>query len=84
MSPKCPLQCFDILQQFDVKKITKGSPFYIFRHYATYRRLQKKFEENFLKIVSSIFGFWEVLLSPVVGKVVFESHGYPLMYNLAL
>ena len=42
--------------RMDVQKIPKGSPFYIFRHYATYRILQKKSEKigNFF---SSIFSF---------------------------
>ena len=31
----------------DVQKIPKRPPFYIFRHYATYRKLQKNFEQSF-------------------------------------
>ena len=44
----------------DVQKIPKRPPFYIFRHYATYR-----------KLFSQFLVFWELLLSPVVEKVVF-------------
>ena len=43
---------FDILQQNRCSKNPKASPFYIFRHYATYRKLQKNFEFFF-----SIFSF---------------------------
>ena len=32
--------------RMDVQKIPKGALFYIFRHYATYRRLQKNFEKK--------------------------------------
>ena len=37
---------FDILQQNGCSKNPKASPFYIFRHYATYRKLQKNSEIN--------------------------------------
>ena len=41
----------------DVQKIPKRPPpFYIFRHYATYRKLQKKFEKKF-GFFFSIFSF---------------------------
>ena len=40
----------------DVQKIPKRRPFYIFRHYATYRKLQKNFEKNW-EIFFSIFSF---------------------------
>ena len=40
--------------------------FYIFRHYATYWKLIRKFFSQFIV-------FWELLLSPVVEKVFFES-----------
>ena len=43
---------FDILQQDGCSKNPKASPFYIFRHYATYRKLQKNLEKN------SEFFFW--------------------------
>ena len=33
--------------RMDVQKIPKRPPFYIFRHYATYRKLRKKFEKKF-------------------------------------
>ena len=49
----------------DVQKNPKGSLFYIFRHYATSRGLQKNSPQFSV--------FWEVL-SPVVEKVVFESY----------
>ena len=39
----------------DVQKITKRPPFYIFRHYATYRKLQKNFEKT--EFFFSIFSF---------------------------
>ena len=52
----------------DVQKVPKIPLFYIFRHYATYRKLQKKSGIFFQFLV-----FWELLLSPVVEKVVFES-----------
>ena len=53
---RVPLQFFDILQQNGFSKIPKGSPFYIFRHYATYQRL-KKIEKKFGKICSLKFSF---------------------------
>ena len=40
----------------DVQKIPKRPPFYIFRHYATYRKLQKNSEKKF-GIFFSIFSF---------------------------
>ena len=42
--------------RMDVQKILKRPPFYIFRHYATYRKLRKKFEKKF-GIFFSIFSF---------------------------
>ena len=42
--------------RMDVQKIPKRSPFYIFRHYATYRKLHKNFEKN-SGIFFSIFSF---------------------------
>ena len=43
MSPKGPaFNFFDILQQNGLSKNPKWSPLLDFRHYATYRRLQKK------------------------------------------
>ena len=50
--------------RMDLPKIPKRPPFYIFRHYATYRKLQKNSKSFFLV-------FWELLFSPVVEKVVF-------------
>ena len=47
---------FDILQQNGCSKIPKASPFYIFRHYATYRKLQKNFEKK-IRIFFSVFSF---------------------------
>ena len=52
--------------RMDVQKIPKRPPFYIFRHYATYRKLQKNSD-----FFSQFLIFWELLLSPVVEKVVF-------------
>ena len=52
-----PINFLIFCNRMDVQKITKGPPFYIFRHYATYRRLQKKFEKKFRKFFSSIFSF---------------------------
>ena len=43
-----PPSIFDILQQNGCSKNPKGSPFYIFWRFATYRRLQKKSENFFL------------------------------------
>ena len=42
--------------RMDVQKIPKRPPFYIFRHYATYRKLQKKFEKK-SEFFFSIFSF---------------------------
>ena len=47
---------FDILQQNGCSKNPKAFPFYIFRHYATYRKLQKNFEKKF-GLFFSIFSF---------------------------
>ena len=33
--------------RMDLQKNPKASPFYIFRHYTTYRKLQKKFQKKF-------------------------------------
>ena len=49
---------FYILQQKGRSKNPKGSPFYIFWHYATYRRLQKKFERKFSKFSIIFFSFF--------------------------
>ena len=65
---------FDILQQNGCSKNPKGSRFYIFRHYATYRKLQKYFEKISENFFPHFLVFWELLLSPVVEKVVFESY----------
>ena len=56
----------------DFQKIPKGPPFYIFRHYVTYRKLQKISKKIRIFFLNFKF-FWELLLSPVVEKVVFES-----------
>ena len=46
------------------KMFKRGPPFYIFRHYATYRRLQKKFRIKIRKIFFHQFlVFREILLS---------------------
>ena len=56
MSPKGPPFNFLIFcNRMDVQKIPKGALFYIFRHYATYRRLQKYFEKKFGKHFSQYF-----------------------------
>ena len=47
---------FDILQQNGCSKIPKRPPFYIFRHYATYRKLEKKLKK-IRKFFFSIFSF---------------------------
>ena len=52
----------------DVQKILKGPFFYIFWHYATYRRLQKSFEKKFRKIFSSIFSFLRGFVVSGCGK----------------
>ena len=57
--------------RMDVQKIPKRPPFHIFRHYATYRKLQKNFGKKFGNFLSQFLVFWELLLSPVVEKVVF-------------
>ena len=46
--------------RMDVQKIPKRPPFYIFRHYATYRKLQKNSKKNlefFFSIFSSLRAF---------------------------
>ena len=53
MAPKGPpFICFDILQHNGCQKISKGPPFYIFRHCDTVQK------SDFLKI------FWEMFSSP--------------------
>ena len=47
----------------DVQKIPKGPLFYIFRHYATYRKLQKKIRKKIRKIFFSIFSFLRAFVS---------------------
>ena len=74
IAPKVPHEFFDILQQNGCSKNPKGSPFCIFRHYATYRRLQKNFEKNSEKFFPQFLVIWELLLSSVVEKLVFESY----------
>ena len=61
---------FDILQQNGCSKNSEASPFYIFRHYATYRKLQKNSGKK-SDFFSQFLVFWELLLSSVVQKVVF-------------
>ena len=56
--------------KMDVQKIPKRLSFYIFWHNATYRKLQKK-SKNIRKFFSQFLVFSELLLSPVVEKVVF-------------
>ena len=57
MSPKGPSSIFFLFcKRMDVQKLPKG-PFYIFRHYATYRR-PKKFGKKFQKI-----GFFSIFSS---------------------
>ena len=45
----------------DVQKIPKRLPFYVFRHYATYRKFQKKFEKKFGTFFS-IFSFFRAFV----------------------
>ena len=45
MFPKCPLSIFKYFAIEWMLKNPKGSPYYIFRHYGTYRKLQNKFEK---------------------------------------
>ena len=52
---------FDILQQNGCSKNPKASPLYVFRHYATYRKLQKKFEKK-SELFFSIFSFLRVFV----------------------
>ena len=51
-----PHQFLIFCNRMDVQKNPKGSPFYIFWLYATYRKLQKKFEKN-RNFFPSIFSF---------------------------
>ena len=47
ITPKgLPINFLIFCNRMDVQKIPKGNPFYVFRHYATYRRLQKNFEKR--------------------------------------
>ena len=49
---------FDILQQNGCSKNPKASPFYIFRHYATYPKLQKNSKKlEFFSIFSFLRAF---------------------------
>ena len=70
IAPKGPPSIFLIFcNRIYVQKIPKGPPFYIFRHYATYRRLQKK---NWKKNSSSFLRAFVV--SSCRKKVGFESY----------
>ena len=61
MSPKGPpFNFFDILRQNGRSKNPKGSPFHIFRHYATYRRLQKIFKK-IGKTFSHFFHYFDIV-----------------------
>ena len=64
MSSKGPSNFFSILQKNGFSKTPKGPPFYIFRHYATYRRPEKKFEEKNSKKIRTFFQFF-----PLAGTV---------------
>ena len=59
--------------RIDVQKIPKRPPFYIFWHYATcdLPETSKKFRKKIRIFFSQFLVFWELLLSPVVEKVVF-------------
>ena len=50
----------------------KSVPLLHFRHYATYRKLRKKIQKK-SEFFFQFLVFWQLLLSPVVEKVVFES-----------
>ena len=47
-------------------KKSQRVPFYIFRHYATYQRLQKKFRKKFGKFFSSIFSFLRAFVVSII------------------
>ena len=70
IASKGPINFLIFCNRMDVQKVPKRRSFYIFRHYATYRKLQKNFEKK-SEFFSQFFVFWELLLSPVVEKVVF-------------
>ena len=55
-------------------KKSQRVPLLHFRHYATYRRLQKNSKRNSEIFFPQFLVFRELLLSPVVEKVVFESY----------
>ena len=62
MSPKGPVFIFFLFcKRMDVQKLPKG-PFYISRHYATYRRLQNKFRKKIGTFFSSC-GCWREYLT---------------------
>ena len=52
----CSHQFLIFCIRMDVQKIPKRPPFYIFRHYATYRKLQKN-SKKIRKLFFSIFSF---------------------------
>ena len=74
MSPRGPLQVFEILQQNGIQKNPKGPPL----HFLALCDLPETYK------IRKFREFFEVLLSPVVEKVVLECYAYPLRYNLAL
>ena len=57
--------------RMDVQKIPKRPRFYIFRHYATYRKLQKNSEKN-SEIFNSIFSFLKAFVVSSCRKSVFR------------
>ena len=71
MTPKVPpFNLFDILQQNGRSENPKASRFYIFWHYATHQRLQKKFERKFGKTFFSIcFRYFDIVRLLLVKKI---------------
>ena len=68
----CSTHQFSIFcNRMDVQNIPKGPPFYIFRHYATYRKLQKKFRKKF-GIFFSIFSFLRAFVASSCTKSGFR------------
>ena len=71
-----PFKFFDILQQTEVSKSSKGSPFLVFRHCETFKILIFRFFEFFSKKVSNFsfaakrspFKFFDILQQTEVSK----------------
>ena len=65
---------FDILQQSGCSKNPNGPPFTFFSNMRHTGDFKKTFENKFGKFFPQFLVFWDLLLSPVVEKVVFESY----------